>query len=164
MLIMREKIGDNLRIINFILIALLIVFIAHLLSGGKTSSTPIETVNAKVTAAADLTNMTQADSQKLKKYYGLNANDYEGVTLYLGNSNMDVEEILIVRMKDSSQGNALKDAMRKRIDTQTQSFEGYGVSQTKLLKDSVIDVQGNYALLVVNGKAAEVDEAFRKSL
>lgn len=161
---MREKIGDNLKVVNFILIALLIVFIAHLLSGGKTSSTPVETVAAKVTAAADLTNVTQADSQKLKKYYGLNANDYEGVAFYLGNSNMDVDEILIVRMKDSAQENALKDAMQTRIDTQTQSFEGYGVNQTKLLKDAVIDVKGNYALLVVNEKAAEADEAFRKSL
>lgn len=161
---MREKIEDNLKVVNFILIALLIVFIAHLLSGGKTSSTPVETVAEKVTAAADLTNVTQADSQKLKKYYGLNANDYEGVAFYLGNSNMDVDEILIVRMKDSAQENALKDAMQTRIDTQTQSFEGYGVNQTKLLKDAVIDVKGNYALLVVNEKAAEADEAFRKSL
>ena len=77
---------------------------------------------------------------------------------------MDVDEILIVRMKDSAQENALKDAMQTRIDTQTQSFEGYGVNQTKLLKDAVIDVKGNYALLVVNEKAAEADEAFRKSL
>jgi uncharacterized protein YpmB len=161
---MREKIEDNLKVVNFILIALLIVFIAHLLSGGKTSSTPVETVAEKVTAAADLTNVTQADSQKLKKYYGLNANDYEGVAFYLVNSNMDVDEILIVRMKDSAQENALKDAMQTRIDTQTQSFEGYGVNQTKLLKDAVIDVKGNYALLVVNEKAAEADEAFRKSL
>jgi len=161
---MREKIGNNLKVVNFVLIALLIVFIARLLSGGKASSTPIETVTAEVTSAADLTNLTQADSQKLKKYYGLNANDYDGVTFYLGNSNMDVDEILIVRMKDTSQENTLKDAMQKRIDTQTQSFEGYGVSQTKLLRDSVMDVQGNYALLIVNGKAAEADEAFRKSL
>ena len=161
---MRTKIEDNLRLINFILIFLLIVFIAKLLVGGKTSDTPIDQVTKQVTASIDLTNMTQADNQKLKKFYGLNAGDYEGVSLSVGASNMDVEELLIVRMKDQKQADQVKEAMQKRIDTQTQNFAGYGVDQIGLLNDSVIDVQGNYAMLCVNAKAAEADEAFRKSL
>lgn len=161
---MKQKVLDNLRIINLILIFFLILFIVRLLSGGKTSSTQVEEMAAKVTAVMDLTNMSEGDSQKVKQYYGLNVNDYDGVVLYCGTSNMDVQELLIVRMKDDSQADTVRDAMQKRVDTQTQSFEGYGVSQTKLLKDSVLDVQGNYAMLCINNNAKEADEAYRKSL
>jgi hypothetical protein len=160
----RASFLDRWKIINFILIGLLLVFIVRLLNGDAASSASVEEVAAKVTAAASMDNMRQADSQNLKKYYQLSASDYDGVAFYLGNSNMDVEEILIVRMKDTSQADALRQAMEKRVSTQKQSFEGYGVSQTKLLEDSVLDIRGNYALLVINEKAQAADAAFRKSL
>ena len=100
----------------------------------------------------------------VKRLYGINANDYEGVTLYVSDSNMKVEELLIVKLKDVSQSEAVEAAIEGRLDKQLESFEGYGVEQSKLLKDHVLDVKGNYVLYVVDKKAKKADKAFQKSL
>lgn len=58
----------------------------------------------------------------------------------------------------------MTEAAQKRLDTQKESFEGYGVEQTKLLNDAVLESKGDYVILIVSGKAQAGDEAFKKSL
>ena len=77
---------------------------------------------------------------------------------------MKVEEVLVVKLKDVSQADAIESAVQSRVDTQLQSFEGYGPEQCKLLDDHVLDIQGNYVLFVVNGEAQAADKAFQNSL
>ena len=77
---------------------------------------------------------------------------------------MKVEEVLIVKLRDVSQADGVETAVRERVDTQLQSFEGYGPEQCKLLNDHVLDTEGNYILFIVNQKAQAADQAFQKSL
>ena len=77
---------------------------------------------------------------------------------------MDAEELLIVKLKDTSQAEAVETAINKRLETQKNSFEGYGIEQYDLLEKHVLDVQGNYILYVVHTDAAKADQAFRDSL
>ena len=159
-----ERLGKLIGIIKYLLLVFLIVFVASLLSTGKTSKAKIDTVASKVTKAADMEKLTLADNRMLKRFYGLNANDYADVVLYAAGSNMEVEEILIVKLKDVNQGEAVEAAIQARLDSQISVFEGYGPEQCKMLESSIIDVQGNYVLYVVNAKAKAVDKAFQKSL
>ena len=108
--------------------------------------------------------MEESSNQMFKKFYGLNANDYEGVSLYAPASNMDAEEILIIKLKDSSQAEAVTAAVNKRLETQKSSFEGYGIEQFDLLEDHILDVQGNFILYVVHPEASKADQAFKDSL
>ena len=52
--------------------------------------------------------MEKGDSKSLKRFYKLNANDYDGVILYTPKSTMDVNEVLIVKVKDKSQIESLR--------------------------------------------------------
>lgn len=161
---MKERIQDNLIVINVALIGALLVFVVMLMGGARTSNASIEDVAQKVTDVLDLTGMSSSDTRTLRRFYGLNPADYEGVVLYTGNSNMEAQELLIIKMGDRGQASAVSEAMQQRVERQLQSFEGYGAEQTKLLQDSIIDVQGNYAMLAVNALADKADQAFRDSL
>ena len=99
-----------------------------------------------------------------KKFYGLNASDYEGVTLYAPETNMNAQELLIVKLKDSSQAEAVTKAINSRLETQKSSFEGYGIEQFDMLENHILDVQGNFILYIVHPDAAKADQAFRNSL
>ena len=57
-----------------------------------------------------------------KRLYGLNANDFADVRLYVGESNMDVEELLIVKLKDTSQSESIQSAVTARVEKQLKSF------------------------------------------
>ncbi len=141
-----------------------IVFIASLMLGEASSSAPIDKVESAVTAAMDLSGMEKASNRMMKRLYGLNANDYEGAVLYISTFNMDVEELLIVKVKETSQAETVSAAAQSRKETQLTNFDGYGVEQCQLLNDSVLNVKGNYILFVVSPDAKEAEKAFLGSL
>ncbi|MCI9271132.1 MAG: DUF4358 domain-containing protein [Dorea sp.] len=150
--------------VKYVLIILLFIFIAGLLSSGEISDAKLENVTEKVVKEVGTEKLSAADNRMVKRLFGINANDYDGVSLYVAGSNMEVEELLIVKLKDTVQSESVEAAIQGRLERQLESFEGYGPEQCKLLNDHVLDVKGNYILYVVDKKAKAADQAFQKSL
>lgn len=153
-----------LEIAKWLLVAVLAVFIFMQLSTNRESNTAFDTMKEAVLASADLSNMQEADNIMFKRLYGLNAADYEGIMLYSPTTNMGAEELLLVKLSDLSQQETVVSAVEARIETQKNSFEGYGVDQFAMLEGCVLEVQGNYILLVVAEAPAEVKRAFLGAL
>ena len=153
-----------LSFIRYGMLMLLVVFIVALLGADKTSETKIETVEKAVEKEVPLTGMHSVQSQMVKRLYGLNVNDYEGVVLYMSDSNMGAEELLIVKLADTSQAEAVESAVQTRIENQENSFEGYGVEQYQLLQEHVLDVEGNYVFFMVHKEAQKAQKAFLNNL
>ena len=150
--------------VKYVLIILLFIFIAGLLSSGEISDAKLENVTEKVVKEVGTEKLSAADNRMVKRLFWINSNDYEGVSLYVAGSNMEVEELLIVKLKDTVQSESVEAAIQGRLERQLESFEGYGPEQCKLLNDHVLDVKGNYILYVVDKKAKAADQAFQKSL
>lgn len=155
---------DVINILEYILVAAFIVYTAFLLIREGGNSVSIDEIDKNITAAVKMDGMKKGSGQDLKKYYGLNANDYNGVTLYIPDDVMSVNEILVIRLKDKGQAEMVENAVTKRLETQKTSFEGYGVEQTKLLNSAVQEYKGYYMLLAVSKDADAVYKAFKKSL
>ena len=153
-----------LEILKWLFVAALCVFLYFMLSSNRESNTPFTDVKEAVIAAADLTPMAEGDNQTLKRLYGLSASDYENVLLYYPTTNMGAEELLLVQLKDVSQQQSVQTAIENRLDTQKKSFDGYGVDQYAMLEKAVVEVQGNYILLVVAADPAPVRKAFTGAL
>lgn len=153
-----------LSFIRYGMLMLLVVFIVALLGADKTSETKIVTVEKAVEKEVPLTGMHSVQSQMVKRLYGLNVNDYEGVVLYISDSNMGAEELLIVKLADTSQAEAVESAVQTRIENQENSFEGYGVEQYQLLQEHVLDVEGNYVFFMVHKEAQKAQKAFLNNL
>lgn len=146
------------------MVVILLIFIVSLQKGEKDSTASLKSVANNVAKSVTLDAVEESTNRMFKKFYGLNANDYEGVTLYAPVTNMDAEEILIVKLKDNSQAESVTAAINKRLETQKSTFEGYGVEQFDLLKKHILDVRGNFILYIVHPDADKADKAFRDSL
>lgn len=156
---------NYLTTIKMVLIVGLLSFIVIDLRADKISSADFNTVQEAVYKAAGLSeSMQQAENRMVKRFYGLNPQDYEGVVLYAPLDNMDAHELLLVKLSSVSQSEAVEEAIQSRLATQKNSFEGYGAEQTKLLNNCVVKVQGNYILFVVGENAAQTEQAFLNSL
>lgn len=153
-----------LEVGKWISLALVLVFIASLLVSGKESTAAFSDVEAAVTEAAQLDGMLLGDHQMIKRLYGLDPGNYEGITLYYPTTNMGAEEILLVKLKSTAQQDTVKAAIDARLATQLSNFDGYGVSQCEMLERSVTLVQGNYILLIVAEDTAPVVSAFQGAL
>lgn len=143
------------------LIAAIVLFV---FVRGSESSASAEEVFARVTAAVDSEKMEPSTDRYFKKYYGLNAADYEDVLYYAPVSNMDAEELLVVKLKNADQSEALTEAILKRQAAKEQSFEGYAPEQYALSQTYILDVQGNYVLFVIDPNAEAIDAAFAGAL
>lgn len=109
--------------------------------------------------------MQEADAQLIKRLYGVNPADYEGCALFAPVSNMDAEELLLVKLSDLSQRDALTAAVEQRLQTQKNAFDGYGAAQFALLNDhAAVEVRGNYILFVVSENEAAARAAFTAAL
>lgn len=153
-----------LEVLKWLFVAALCVFLYFMLSANRESRAAFSDVQEAVISATDLTPMAVGDNQTFKRLYGLSASDYENVLLYYPTTNMGAEELLLIQLKDLSQQQAVKDAIESRLDTQKKSFDGYGVDQYAMLEKAVVEVQGNYILLVVANDPAPVRKAFLGAL
>lgn len=142
-----------------------LVILLVLFGGNSVSGADPQEVAQAVTDVIDMENMQLADNQMVKRFYGLDPADYEGCVLYYPNTNMMAEEVLIVKLKDISQQQTVSDAIAARLQTQKNTFEGYGVEQFDLLTNhAVVELRGNYVLFVVSDHAEAARKAFRGAL
>lgn len=154
---------DTISLLKYGMILVLLGYIVMLIvnAGGDAS---MDIVSKQTLGAVEIKEMKKAGTQDLKKYYKLNANDFEEVVLYLPEGVMSVNEFLLVRLRDEKQSESVEQAVRERLDIQKDSFDGYGAEQTQLLESAVLECRGKYVLFVVGEDADKAYAAFRKSL
>lgn len=152
-------------LLRIVLVAALVAAIVfYVFLRNRESTVPASDVFKKVEQTVKTEKMQKTTDRYFKKYYGLNAADYDSVLYYAPVSNMDAEELLVIKLKNSNQAEAVTDAILKRQSDKEQSFEGYAPEQYALAQDYILDVQGNYILFVVDPKAEEIDNAFAGAL
>lgn len=150
--------------IKYVLTVLLLIFIIIDVSGDKISKADFETVKKNVNKVSGFAEVPEAENRTIKRFYGLDPNDYEGIVLYVPQDDMAVNEMLIVKLKDVSQQEMVEQAVEQRLDTQLKSFEGYGAEQVALLKKHVLNVEGNYIFYMVGEKTQDAQKVFLDSL
>lgn len=154
-----------LEILRWVAVALVVVFLFSMLSQNRISTAAPETVIEAVTSKLDMSEMQEANNRMIKRLYGLDPDSFASCILYYPTTNMGAEELLIVKLADISQQDAVRAAVEKRLDTQKTSFDGYGVNQYDMLTNHcVIEIRGNYILFVVHPASASAAQAFLDAL
>ena len=142
-----------------------VISLAVMFRSAPISDADPNAVREAVTARMDLTNVLEADNQMIRRLYGLDIAAYDDCILYYPATNMGAEELLIVRLASVDQAQTVQSAIEARLQTQKNTFDGYGVEQTDLLNNhAVVEVRGNYVLFVVGQTAEQVRQAFLDAL
>lgn len=150
-----------LEIARWAVVLAAVISLFVMFGGNTMSDAEPAAVEAAVTAELDMENMVRGDNQMIKRFYSLDPSAYEECILYYPTTNMMAEELLIIKLSDISQQDAVRAAIEARIDTQKTTFEGYGVEQFELLSsNAVVEIRGNYVLFVVNADSAAARKAF----
>ena len=153
-----------LELARWIAVALLAGFVFLLSGRGAESAADFDTVAAAVTAAADTETMQEAGNQMIRRLYGLDPSEYDGVLCMIPASSMGAEELCLVKLSSPDQQEAAAAALTARRDAQRTAFDGYGVEQCDMLDRSVIEVRGNYVLFVSAADPQPVADAFLSAL
>ena len=151
--------------LRWIAVIAVVVYLVVLFGGNGVSQAEFTDVCAAVMEVVDTTNMQEAENPMVKRLYGLEPGSFEGCSLYYPTTNMGAEEVLILKLADTSQQEAVLAAAEQRLQTQRNTFEGYGVEQFDLLTNHyVLQVQGNFVLFAVGEFSGDALSAFRDAL
>ena len=165
---MKKLSGDKINyadLIKWIFALLIIVLIVLKFTGNRVSNADLKDVKKVVEKTVkDDDTVLDGDNVMVKRLYGIDPADYDGIMLKYPSTNMNVNEVFLVKLKDVKQQDQILEAVEKRLETRKNNFENYGTNQYSILKKSVTDVQGNYIMFVVNEKTDPIVKAFEKSL
>lgn len=151
-------------IARYVVVVLIIVYIVLLMIFKSGSTKPYAEIEQTVENALNTENIQKVSAQGLKRYYGLNAADYEGVMLYTAVSSLSVEEVLLIKVKEESQVKEVRAAIEERLESRKNDFEGYAPEQAQLIEQAKVSVRGKYIFLAVSADAEKYSGAFAGSL
>lgn len=154
----------NIKLKKKLLVATLLVTTLITAGCGVNNDKSVDQIENSMEKEVKFEKMEKGDSKSLKRFYKLNANDYDGFILYTPQSTMDVNEVLIVKVKDKSQIESLEDSIDSRINYQLQSFSGYGPEQCALVNDYELKTKGDFVFFAVSENANQIKEAFLDSI
>lgn len=100
------------------------------------------------------------DVKILKSIYEIKDSDMESYISYGPTSYINVDEITLIRQSDAIKRKHLYEQVLAHIETQKKSFEGYGVEQTKLLKNAKVLEKGKYVICIVSKDADAILNEF----
>lgn len=100
--------------------------------------------------------MQRQEGKTLRRLYQTTQEEYEEAYSYGPISYMEVDEITIFKQSDETKRKALLNKTTEHIKKQIKSFEGYGIEQTKLLKDSYVQEKGDYVICIVHKDASTI--------
>lgn len=139
-------------------------FLYTLLHQTPVTTKTIEELQTAVVTAMPDENVQDAGTQDIKRVFGLESTEFDGVVYRKPILEMDVCELLLVKLKDSSQTEAVEAAVQNRLAIQKNNFDGYGTNQTSLLENAIVHTEGGCVLYVVSANPQAVLEAFRQAL
>ncbi len=149
---------------KYLAVFLLLVYVALLLIYSSGSTKSFEDVANQVEDGIEKEHLVKQNAQAVKRYYGVNSADYEGVLLYTSKDSISPEEILLVKVKTDRQVQSLQDAVWQRVESRKNSFENIAPDQVAVLEKAQILVRGRFVFLIVSQNAQEYSSLFTNSL
>lgn len=153
-----------MTILKILMLCFLFGFLFYLNTKDNTADKPISEISKQLEKGKEVNTLVKGDANSLKRYYNLNANDYDGFLLWTSENPMDVDEMIVIKAKSDEQVDALEESIETRIKTQRQNFEGYGAEQTALLEESIVDIKGKYIFFAVSQNASSWEKIFLESI
>ena len=109
-------------------------------------------------------NLQKSDKKMLKRLYGLNSDDYEEFSLCISKSTMEVNELLIIKVKDKNQIEAIECAMEQRVSNQLNNFGWYAPKQAKIIEDYELIARDKFVFLCIGENAENNKQIFIESI
>lgn len=125
---------------------------------------PMDTIVTAVSEGEGLSDMVNEDRAGLRRCYGISAADTEGFYFRRSSSNMEADELLIVKASDEAAANALLPAAQGRLSALHESFDHYGVSEVSKLNKAIVSVRGQYLFFAVSDNAGDWEARFLKEV
>ena len=144
------KLRQIIFIIIFISILLVIPFLI------KDKKVDIDEIKKVFEEYAKEDIVTEIDSSTIYNNYNINTNSLEGYISYGPITYMNVQELTVFKEEDKDKRIEIKNKINEYINKKILTFQGYGEAQVELLKNSVVEIKGDYVFCIILDNSDEV--------
>lgn len=144
------KLRQIIFIIIFISILLVIPFLI------KDKKVDIDEIKKVLEGYAKEDIVTEIDSSTIYNNYNINTNSLEGYISYGPITYMNVQELTVFKEEDKDKRIEIKNKINEYINKKILTFGGYGEAQVELLKNSVVEIKGDYVFCIILDNSDEV--------
>ncbi|WP_051824213.1 DUF4358 domain-containing protein [Clostridium sulfidigenes] len=146
----------------YILIATVLITFIALYQVLKVKDADMDSLRKNLSQVIDDEQMDIGDSSKLRKLYYISKNEIEDFILYAPKSNMDANEVLVLKGKSEEVIQQLKVKVEGRIKKQSDSFNSYRPDEYDIISNRVLDIKGKYLILIISRDSATIEAAINK--
>ncbi len=146
----------------YILIVTVLITFISLYQVLKVKDADMDSLRKNLSQVIDDEQMDIGDSSKLRKLYYISKNEVEDYILYAPKSNMDANEVLVLKGKSEEVIQQLKVKVEGRIKKQSDSFNSYRPEEYDIISNRVLDINGKYLILIISRDSATIEAAINK--
>ena len=150
------------KIAEIICVAAAALFIFFTLSLNAETDKTAEEIGSEITEQIDVSDLLERDSQFFKKTFDRTADEFDGIVYYSSDNVMNVSEMLVIRLKDSSDSD-ITDTLEKYINSRYDTYAAYAPDQGDMLKNRVLTKKGNVVFMYVGKNPDAASDAFNSS-
>ena len=155
---MKKKIAIVIVIV-LIIIAVLGIIINN---SNKSIQINIEDLATKIAESGAFEDeIAKIDSEMIMSDYNITTDEVEGFVSYQG-SGATSEEIVILKVKDKSNLNDVKDKINSRIQERKQAFQSYLPEEVGKIDNNILRVEGNYVIFCVSNDSSKVNQVINE--
>lgn len=100
-------------------------------------------------------------TDRVESYYNFDVNVLEEYAVYVDGSGGFANEVAVLKVKDSTDLEAVNTAVDERIESQKRAFDGYNAKELKKIENNLVVTKGNYILFTVVDDTANAEKIFR---
>lgn len=115
-----------------------------------------------VSKKIDFTTVEKGDDLTLRKLYGISKIEIDRYLLYAPKSNMDANEILVLKCKPEYV-DSIMNRIQNRVDSQSKSFKNYAPAQYEILSKSELSKKGDYIYFISHKDVNVINNAIKNS-
>lgn len=132
--------------------------------GGTSEELSAEKVGERIQQAVSFQDMKQRDLEKLQKLYQIEAEKVENFILYTASSNVKADELAVIKVKDASDTENVKEKIQQRIEAQTIKFKDYRPEEYFLIEKHILKTKGQFVLFAVSKEVDQIESVFDEAL
>lgn len=147
---------------------ILIVILFQILMGCasqkvQSKNIPVSQIVDNIKKDADISKMKEGSTSRFKKLYDITSDQIEDFALFTAPTNIEADELAIIKLKTPGDAKKIKDKILKRLDKHSENFKNYLPEQEYLIEKNIIDIKGKYLLFVISKDAEKISKKFEES-
>lgn len=142
----------------------IIMLFAVTACGSKKEAKAVSEIMAQVRKEIEFPEMAEISKTDIVGYYDIDTASIEDMALIIAGGGATADEVLILKMADGTDMDAVTAKMDVRLKMQTDLFSTYNPDESTKLSSAVVKSKGNYAFLAITNDNSKAEKIFNEAV